>query len=152
MTRIRFIKIGMVALCLAVGCGFLLPVFTAVRITAPMLSMPILITRNGQEVPASQIRSVQYLFGVNPPKAPQEVSGGVLREANESDGYYLIGAPFTIYRSGVIFTSTVVKPEIRSVFLRVTFTDGNTVSMSFPVLSDRRENVPMFVDLGDGHH
>jgi hypothetical protein len=151
MTRSRLIKISVGALCL-VALLAVLPIPGSVRVTAPMLSIPILITRNGQEVPSSEIRSVQYLFDVHPPQSPQDVSPNHLRDASTLDRYYLIGAPFSIRRKGLIFTTTEVEPEIRSVFLRIAFSDGSTASLSFPVLSDRRESVPMFIDLGDARH
>jgi hypothetical protein len=141
---------GSLFLICAIVLG-LLPIWGNVQIIAPMLSIPVAITRNGQEVAPTQIQSVRYLVGVNPPDSPEDISDRSLRDANLISGanFYLIAASFSIYRYGSVSPSTEVKPDFRSVFLRVTFTDGKAFSLSFPVVADSRLNMPMYIDFSD---
>jgi hypothetical protein len=149
MTKRNIIIFGLAALILLI---LAFPAFTTLRITAPMIDIPIIITRNGKEVAQEQIRKVQYSVSVDLPKPTEEIREKSLREARNDQGFYFIAAAFTIYRSGFFFPSTTVKPDYHSVFLRITFADGKILSSSFPIISDTRENHPLYIDLSETQH
>lgn len=69
----RAFKWSLLVLLCVVGLGLAWPTFETVSIQAPMLGIPLIITRNGQKVPAEQIRSVKYQVLLGPAKAPVEV-------------------------------------------------------------------------------
>lgn len=151
MRHKRLVIWSLVALAIIVACLAALPMLNSVRIVAPMLGIPVLITRDGREVQPAEIRAVQYRIDESRPKPPNEMHSKDLRDATVMEGYYFIAASFSIYYHGSDRTHPEVKPAFQSVFLRVTFADGKTVSMSYPIISDTRENTEIHVDLSDTH-
>jgi hypothetical protein len=152
MDRKAVIKISLIALGVIILLGVLLLAFTSVIITAPAIGIPLFITRNGQEVPPDQIKHVQYQIAEDVPKSQADYRISGLQEAtHDQNGYYRLGAGFSIYRY-VLFPHTEVKPDFRSISLYITFGDGKMITMKFPILSDTRENLPMYVDLSDAQH
>lgn len=157
MARPNIFKVVVAAVVVIVALGIVLPVFNVERITNSSVTIPVVITRNSQEVPPDQIRSVRYLFSGQLPQPASDIKLGTLREAHVvsdttgSHWIWPVSLTFNITRTGTLwFGPTTVSPEVRSVFLRVEFADGRVFSLSFPVLSDRRESGAVFADFSDG--
>ena len=69
-------------------------------VTAQTLNIPLIVMRNGEEVPIDQIRSVQYFITFLRPHPPKGIPAAMLREATNKQGRYVLAAEFTRYVYG----------------------------------------------------
>lgn len=113
---------------------------------APSLAMPVKITRNGHPLPVDELASIQYAFSE---KGTQEVLPLASSSKNAEtfqDGYYIVRADFSSIRK-TMFSAWTTSPQYRSLALRITLRNGNSLSVAYPVISDTKLNTPIYIDL-----
>lgn len=150
-------KIALIVIALILSAGAIAFNYDYESISPPLLSVLVSITRNGQPVPPGQIRSVRYLISQESPQALANIRDKTLRDANiwpseataKDETFYLLNASFDIIHRGYIFQTTTVTPEFHSVFLRITFMDGKTVSLTSEMTNETRPPPVIHVDLGE---
>lgn len=151
MTRIR--KISLLLVVGILLAYLIIDNYSYYSLRAPMVAIPLFITRNGAALLTTEIRSVRYVIDRKPAQSAAQMHDTELREAIAlcEDCYYLT-APFTHSRCGRFFAYTTVTPEYHSVFLRIVFADGKVVALSCPVISDSHQRPQIHVDLSEGQH
>ena len=138
MQRPNIIRAVVASSALVLLVGFCLPMFNTISVTTSSVEVYLVITRNGQEVPPDQIRSVGYLFNRQPSQPVQDVKVAVMREArvlgSDEDHWWLLSSHAGFSRSSVLpFEVTSGGLYIRSVSLRVEFADGKIFFSSLPL-------------------
>ncbi len=114
---------------------------------APMVAMPVKITRGGQAIAAGEVVSVQYAFSERTTSEAQQTPPSPWQEAKVlQDEFYLVDAPFTVMNRWGPFGASI-SPLYRSLTLRITLKHGGTATVIYPVLSDTKLNQAIYVDM-----
>jgi len=124
-----------------------LPIVTNTTSSAPMLDMPLILTRNGKPLPPEEIQSLQYEFREAPTSFEPTVQPGKMKDAQPFQNIgFRLAAPFSITRYGM-FGKKTIKPEYHSLHLQLTLVDGTALNLNFPVISDTALKTPIQIEL-----
>jgi len=123
------------------------PVVFSVTSSGPMVAMPLILTRADEPITAKEIRSVRYIFRETRTSF-ERINIDQMKEAKPFRTGFLLDAPYTKNRSWM-FGPTSTSPEYRSLTIQLALVDGETFTMSIPVLSDTALNSPIHLDISN---
>jgi hypothetical protein len=138
----RFILFAVVLIAAVL---FLVPVVFRRTFVGPMVAMPLILTRDGNPIPAKEIESLRYAFRETPTSF-ERISVEQMKDAKPFLIGFLVDAPYTTTRTWM-FGPRSTTPEYRSLTIQLTFVAGDSFTMSIPVLSDTALNSPIQIDV-----
>ena len=111
--------------------------------TGQMIAMPVVITKDGAELSSKDIKLLEYAFRESKTSF-EGISHDALQPAKPLQKWFLVDAPFSVIKTTLRKTT---KPEYRSLTLRLALVDGQTFTLSIPVVSDAELNTPIQIDI-----
>jgi len=144
----KFLRIPLVIFLLLTLAVFIVSNVFTITGTAPMIAIPVVITKDGKQITPDSLISFKFAFSEKANRELKLSTPTALKDAHWLQEYFLVQAPFTIIY-GSLFSREKISPEYRYLFLMLSFKDGKNLSLSLPVLSDTRLNSPLYLDISE---